>query len=53
MAVTIKFYEIVVEQDDIQSRGKFDYHHNFFEGPVDRNTKFYDPAVVYEFVGKV
>jgi hypothetical protein len=34
--------------DDIQSLGKFDFHHNFFQGAVDRNQKFYQPRFASE-----
>jgi hypothetical protein len=28
---------------EIDAYNEFDYHHNFFEGGVDRNMKFYNP----------
>ena len=33
----------------IQAFGDYDYHHNFFEGAVNRNMKFWDKELIQNY----
>lgn len=37
----------------IQAYNEFDYHHNFFEGGVNRDMKFWEPELVNNYVKKI
>ena len=34
---------------NIKCRDVYDYHHNFFEGAVDRNMKFFDKELIRSY----
>lgn len=38
---------------DVQTYGEYDYHHNFFDGPVNRDRKFWDPEIIKDYVRKM
>ncbi len=38
---------------EVQTYGEYDYHHNFFDGAVNRDKKFWDPEMVSSYTKKM
>jgi hypothetical protein len=38
---------------EIKAFNEFDYHHNFFEGPANREMKFWEPELVRNYTKKI
>ena len=38
---------------NIEAFGDYDYHHNFFEGAVNRDMKFWEPELVRNYTKKI
>jgi len=38
---------------EIESYGKYDYHHNVYKPGVDRNRKFWEPEKIADYVGRM
>ena len=38
---------------EVESQGKYDYHHNIYKPGVDRNRKFWEPEKIKDYVGRM